>query len=693
MVRSSEIDGSPRTDIHVFNQEFIERNLRWSEGAASSIFYISEEQSDLADELNRTRVELNEKRAQLTQSNTQLETQTKLLKTFRKDRAKLIATSLILGNRKYEAPQFQREFHEVAHSNESIVSEEKLEELRRVVSASEPPPRIDSIYIGTTQFVDLIESARKIASMTIGSLAASEFDAHPTMIKWLQTGQKYHTSHGLDDCIFCGSSIPEDRLYEISIAFDDAVNKVIDNVTVAKTQTRSVLVEINTATTNWSVPSQLTSEFRARYESDLRGLRSALNELLPVLEESARVIEARDNTVTARVDHSLPNETAVNELVDRLATAETALNKTVDEYNQTLDQFATQQESARTRIKAHYFAEADQEYRDLLAEETRLSGAIVALDENVAALSETEKSLSSAVRSHGPAAEAITKLVATYLGHSELSVVAVNSGYELHRHGKVVQGQPSEGEKTAIALCYFISALQEDGRNIADLIVVVDDPISSMDSRALNYACALLRARLEDAKQLFIFTHNQQFMNEIKKAWVPKRQEDTEPDSALLFLDVKAGEVEKIRRSYLIEMPKHLRGFDSEYHFLCHKVLQFEASELGQSEYWFMMPNVIRKVLEIFLAFKEPGGHPIRQKLAAIAKAHPSIDPVRMNALERLVQVESHSDGIDGLVDHSPMTIEESRDANHALIELMRHLDPRHLDPRHFEMISRQCRV
>lgn len=40
--------------VCVFNEDFIARNLRWQEGRASSIFYISEEQSDLAAELRAT---------------------------------------------------------------------------------------------------------------------------------------------------------------------------------------------------------------------------------------------------------------------------------------------------------------------------------------------------------------------------------------------------------------------------------------------------------------------------------------------------------------------------------------------------------------------------------------------------------------------------------------------------------------
>jgi wobble nucleotide-excising tRNase len=104
------------------------------------------------------------------------------------------------------------------------------------------------------------------------------------------------------------------------------------------------------------------------------------------------------------------------------------------------------------------------------------------------------------------------------LGHKELSILSVEEGYVIRRRGRPIEGSPSEGEKTAIALCYFLSSLEAEGRSIRDRIVIIDDPISSLDSRALNYACSLILSRLANAAQMFVLTHNQNCMNEFKKA-------------------------------------------------------------------------------------------------------------------------------------------------------------------------------
>ena len=315
-----------------------------------------------------------------------------------------------------------------------------------------------------------------------------------------------------------------------------------------------------------------------------------------------------------------------------------------------------------------------------------MNSRVSSFDEEIRTLEGDITELSAKVRTHGPAADQITKLVRAYLGHGELTIFAVDGGYELRRHNKIVKGPPSEGEKTTIALCYFISSLEADGQSLKDLILVIDDPISSLDTKAMNYACSLIRSRLTGAAQLFILTHNQHCMNEFKKAWRNQAKADP-PSAALLFLDVSMLEGTGVRSARIVELPSQLRAYDSEYHFLCHKMLQFEATGGQYSEYWFMMPNVIRRVLDVFLAFKVPGSHPLQQKLEALTKKCPDIDDVRIKALDRLIQVESHSDSLDDLVSHSSMTIEETRDANAALLELMAASDADHT-----KAIRKQCK-
>lgn len=66
-------------------------------------------------------------------------------------------------------------------------------------------------------------------------------------------------------------------------------------------------------------------------------------------------------------------------------------------------------------------------------------------------------------------------------------------------------------------------------------------------------------------------------------------------------------------------------------------------------------------------------------KIVQLCTEHPNLDRDRMTALERLAQIESHSENLDDLIAFSSMTLEETRDANATLLEMMHMVDPRHL--------------
>lgn len=74
----------------------------------------------------------------------------------------------------------------------------------------------------------------------------------------------------------------------------------------------------------------------------------------------------------------------------------------------------------------------------------------------------------------------------------------------------------SEGDKSTLALAFFLAKLDLDP-GIADKIVVIDDPLSSFDSNRRLYTVQLIRDLLPKVKQLIILSHNEFFLSEIYK--------------------------------------------------------------------------------------------------------------------------------------------------------------------------------
>lgn len=125
------------------------------------------------------------------------------------------------------------------------------------------------------------------------------------------------------------------------------------------------------------------------------------------------------------------------------------------------------------------------------------------------------------------------KVINDYLKVLNLSKYSVDADYQITISQKVVQNENirivlSEGEKTTLAFAYFLARLKlfYNKKSLKDLVVVVDDPISSLDENRI-YTTSYLVAKInqeiaggvlqqaDDKAQVFIFTHSHVFMTNI----------------------------------------------------------------------------------------------------------------------------------------------------------------------------------
>lgn len=679
----------PEKRICVFNSDFVAESLQWDTGTAKSIFYLSQEQADLVSQLKQTEQTLSEKQAVAAGAAKTAKASAKNFSTYCTERAKAVHNARRLGTRKYEAPKLKADYGSAVFDETSILAPERLAALQEIVTRTAPQPPIDTILIDNDEIKLAIKQATEFADVSLGDVVLEELKQHPQMVPWVKEGHEYHEKNGLETCLLCQNALSETRKDQLAAALDDRLSLLICDMTSAKS--KAATVRGSDALNPQSLPkaNELDPSLRETYTEGVIAFEAAARVIRSFLDEAANALSKRLQQPTLPAAHTLPSPSVLEAATTEFATALTVLDRLIEKHNTAVANFASGQHEASITILNHFLAEGKQDYES--AKDTAEKDAATE-QQAMADLKATERKISELkekVRAHGPAALKITKLVHDYLGHKELTVIAADRGYTLHRHGKLVKGQPSEGEKTAIALCYFLTTLEAEGRKLQDLIVLIDDPISSLDTRAMNYACALVLKKLEKAGQLFVLTHNQHCMNEFKKAWKPKVKHETNPTGRLLYMDVQLPEDSALRSAQVVEMSPLLREYDSEYHFLCHQLLIFEQAGNDHSPNLLLMPNAMRRVLEIFLAFKVPGTAPIKDKLENLAGQHPDkLDSVRLAAVERLAQVESHSDNLDDLVSHSPMIVEEVRQTCSALLELMTVADAQHT-----KAIRKQCKA
>lgn len=668
--------------ILVFNADYVERNLQWSAGLAKPVFFIGTDQAEAAAELEKIEAQVSREEARKVAAENAQKIASKGFANFKRDRAKITAAHLHLGNRKYEAPTLVRDYEAWVTSHLEPLSDDQLKAAEDTRRLAEPLQKCNPLEFDAARVQAAYKFVTDICGQSLTIATLDEALRFPEMLLWLKQGHEFHEANDLKECLFCGNSVTSERKATLAAALDDRINQFISRLSKTSERLREVVTALGNLEESAPVSDVLVPEVRSGFGELRRELVSVSRQARAQLNALSGLLDQKQALPASPIDNSaFPLESDFSAVSDGLARAVGAVNATIAKHNETVDNFAKNQEEAEIAIRKHFLAESREEYRGyaevLQKADTELADADTALKNSITAADTLRKK----IRAHGPAAESINRLIASYLGHNELSIFPLDQGYELRRHGRAIAGMPSEGEKTAIAISYFVSSIEAEGRKLKDTIVVVDDPVSSLDTKALNFACSLIRSRLEGAGQLFVLTHNQQCINEFRKAWKNKIKapEGKEPTATFLFMDVVIPQRQNRRRTRIVEMPRLLREYDSEYHYLFGHVLKFTDDPSAYYEHGYMMPNVLRRVLDVFLAFKCPGNSGLPGQIAKLCVDYPELDKDRLVALERLAQVESHSDNLDDLLSFSSMTLEETQDAAGALLAMVEQVDSKHL--------------
>ena len=147
----------------------------------------------------------------------------------------------------------------------------------------------------------------------------------------------------------------------------------------------------------------------------------------------------------------------------------------------------------------------------------------------------------------------------------------------------------SEGDKSTIALAFFLSKLDID-TGIADKILVFDDPLSSFDSNRRMCTIQLIKDLFPNIKQVVVLSHNEFFLYELSKSFAAGDKKSLRITENFL---AKASVIEPLVLESMVENDyfKHIKELEN---FLQHPDLNKKEIVLG----W------LRNVLESHIRFK-----------------------------------------------------------------------------------------
>lgn len=467
----------------------------------------------------------------------------------------------------------------------------------------EVKPHIDiNLQINTDSVEKNIVEAIKYVEEKFESSLKTELGER--LYAWLNEGFHLHANENI--CQYCGNIISPERQLELSRIFNTGVEHYKNNGEVVKETLKNCKIEL---------PELAKEDFykglQSRFSELYARIKVIFNRYNNNIDKLDRIVSQKMANPHYSADLSNFDDKQFHESLNALQSDIEVLETLISENNSITKSYAEIQKKALEDIKKylvyqkyHQFEIKDKASALRKATE-ELSTKQMQLQLLIGEIDTMQGELVDVIK----ASKQFNMLLAKFLGRDEiiLEYDAVSKGYKVIRStdGRVAINL-SEGEKTAIAFVYFLTKVHEMGNEIANSIVVFDDPISSMDSNHIYNAFSFVKAYFENAAQLFVLTHNFTFFK-LMRRFVGKEKKFSE-NMYLISNNYASVEGKNVRVAKIEKLPKCLLQASSEYAYLFKVIVDFNKNYIDFGHIDFNgiigIANICRKILEIFCSFK-----------------------------------------------------------------------------------------
>ncbi|NRF96247.1 AAA family ATPase [Paenibacillus frigoriresistens] len=481
-----------------------------------------------------------------------------------------------------------------------------------------------------------------------------------------------HASNNQKNCEFCGCEIPIERREQLYRHFNDEYIRFKDRLIYIRDKIKGIRLEVD----NIPHTSELYEELQPEYNQ-------LMVELYASFEDSNLMILKLHNKIVEKVENPFLSITDNGELKEHHFSSFLIIKKLqniLDQHNKKTENFNEEVSKLKKALEVHLIAEVLMTFK-YYKKQSELKKIKIIIEEFEIKINQNKKEidkLEGSLSSQFLGAQEFNKRLHAFLGRKDITLDFDDNlkGYKIIRNNRQAKNL-SEGEKTAIAFVYFITKLKEHGNEISDNIIVVDDPISSFDSNNLFHAYSYLKNECQEAKQLFVLTHNFNFYKLIRDWMVKKNkfERDKEPNIKSRFYSIETTmNDESQRNSNIFNASDSLLKYHSEYHYIFSKVYRFKDTQRLTLDEAFLVANLSRKLLESFLSFKFPKGRNDFSQLLDATR----YDTISKDKIYKFINKYSHNQSIefgDDLVDN---LLGESQNVVTDILELIKNQDERH---------------
>lgn len=390
---------------------------------------------------------------------------------------------------------------------------------------STTPSTLSPIVVGDSSFIT-IESDGIWNKKVIGKadVEIAKLIQKLNINDWVNQGRQYIQSES-DICPFCQKKTIDD-------SFRKQIEDYFDETFVNETNKIKELSSRYASSTE-----NMIRNLRAIQESEMNNKQTKLDySSLTVLIDTLEQLYNR-NIETTNAKQKEPSRSfelvstqnqfqMINELIS-------IANLKIEEHNKLVENFHNERENLIKEIWKFVVEENKSFIEQYIKKETGLTKGINKLEEKIDTLRKQYINLKDEIKegnkkitSVQPAVDEINKTLTMY-GFTNFSIEPVDGNcYQIKReNGEIAQNTLSEGEITFITFLYYMQ-LVHGGTSAENAnenkVLVIDDPISSLDETILFVVSSLIKEEIKsvksgtsNVKQVIILTHNIYFHKEV----------------------------------------------------------------------------------------------------------------------------------------------------------------------------------
>lgn len=663
-------------DVRVYNRDFVSDNLNFlvnqTDGEIKTFAIVGEKNKEIEDAITaiQTRLgsveskaglrhELEAKKKERDRTKDNHKTASDALEgKLRSHANNKIKQNRIYGPAVYNIESIKKDIGLVKKPGFRVLTTEEQAAKVNLLKQEALPDINDTVSINLNIESISKEAEELLLRLIEPTLPIQELLNETALQMWVKEGIPLHKDKR-DTCAFCRQNLPHDIWQVLGSHFSKESSALESSIDSCLT---SITTEIQ------AIPNFLTltgdkfyAEEKILFENSKIELSEHLKDYMQDLKALQAALDKRKNAIFQQVlmPVYIHNPTAIQQCVGDINAL---IVKNNDRTISLENDKSTARESLRLTDVASFIADItyDNEFARIASLKSDANTANTAFTETEAEIFEQETEvtrLQGQQKDERKGAERFNELLSHFFGHDGIELEAKDNventsvKFEVTRDGKSAYNL-SEGECSLIAFCYFMAKLEEPESKGKDLIIYIDDPISSLDGNHIFFMFSLIESLIAKPiknldgtnsyryKQLFISTHNLDFLKYLKKISLPN--ERNHGGCQHLIVERNGG------TSQISLMPSYLRDYITEFNYLFHQIYkcrnQVGANESHEPYYGF--GNNLRKFLEAFLFFKFPHHDDKNDAFERIKKFFGEEDSTAIALVNRLNNEFSHLESI-----------------------------------------------